>query len=424
MGAFGIDITLMQGVIVEQQITNFILENEYKKELGVVTEAEDSKLKAADEWIKKQVDRFIGLLKTWWGKIVHFVTKTIPSVVSGALKWLRGIFTHRQKTEKVDANKIDDSNKEKVKEACNQANAANIKEAAFDDEVIKELQGRTKDFVKTLGEREKENNGKPSEDNNPSQEKTEKIEKIKEVKQHAVNTLDTIKENSDKPEEKAEIQKTINNIEQGKVVELSSENLDYLEGNLIDLNLVHNFYHFWCIKVNQLSKITRDYILDSRKLIKHRNKENSRISKATRYEWINDDLKEDLPEAKKKYASYTNEKEEKNLKLATIGKSRSKRKLKKSDAEKTISEFEKDQKATTNQAKDIKETIEISISFFKDAKTDKNINQKALHSAINTCNFFMKECSLMYNDANQLFSIAITDLGNFLSTAKPCSGNK
>lgn len=35
-----------------------------------------------------------------------------------------------------------------------------------------------KDFVKTLGEREKENNGKPSEDNNPSQEKTEKIEKI------------------------------------------------------------------------------------------------------------------------------------------------------------------------------------------------------------------------------------------------------
>lgn len=68
MSAFGIDITLMQGCIVEQQITNFILENEYKKELRVVTEADEGKLKAAGEWIGKQVDRFIGLLKTWWGK--------------------------------------------------------------------------------------------------------------------------------------------------------------------------------------------------------------------------------------------------------------------------------------------------------------------------------------------------------------------
>lgn len=121
MSAFGIDITLMQGVIVEQQITNFILYNEYKKELGVVIEAEDSKLKAAGEWIEKQVDIFIGLLKTWWGKIVHFVTKTIPKYVFTALNWLRGIFHLRQKSEKVDATKIDDSNKEKVKEACNQA---------------------------------------------------------------------------------------------------------------------------------------------------------------------------------------------------------------------------------------------------------------------------------------------------------------
>lgn len=67
MSAFGIDITLMQGVIVEQQITNFILENEYKKELGVVTEAEDSKLKAAGEWIGKQVDRFHRALKNLVG---------------------------------------------------------------------------------------------------------------------------------------------------------------------------------------------------------------------------------------------------------------------------------------------------------------------------------------------------------------------
>lgn len=420
MNTFGIDITLMQGVIVEQQITNFILENEYEKELGIVTEADEGKLKAAGEWIGKQVDRFIGLLKTWWGKIVHFVTKTIPKVVGGALKWLRGIFTRRQKAEKVDASKIDDSNKEKVKEACNQANAANIKESTSNDEAVKELQGRMKEFAKTLGEREKENNEKPDEDNTPN---TEKIEKIKEVKQHAVNTLNTIKENSDKPEEKAEIEKTINNIEQGKVVELSSENLDYLEGNLIDLNLVNDFYSFWCGKMTQICNITTQEILGLRRMIKNRNKESFKLSRADKYEYINDELKVDIPEIKKEYTSYTNEKEKKNLKLATIEKSKSKRKIKKSDVEKNISEFEKDQKFTTDKAKDVKETIEISIGFFKDAKSDKDINQKGLHSAINFCNFFMKECSLMYNDANRLYSIAISDLGNFLTVAKPCSGN-
>jgi len=270
MSAFGIDITLMQGVIVEQQITNFILENEYKKELGVVTEAEDSKLKAAGEWIGKQVDRFIGLLKTWWGKIVHFVTKTIPKYVSIALNWVRGILHLRQKPEKVDATKIDDSNKEKVEEACNQANAATIKEKSINDKKeVQQSKAELNNFSKALGHEEKQDN---KNDNNLSIEEKIEIEKINAYKQQAINKLNGIKENSDKPEEKAEMQKTINNIEQGKVVELSSENLDYLEGNLIDLNLVHNFYHFWCIKVTQLSNITRDYILDSRKLIKHRNK--------------------------------------------------------------------------------------------------------------------------------------------------------
>lgn len=279
------------------------------------------------------------------------------------------------------------------------------------------------DFAKTLSEREKENNGKPSEDNNSSQEKTEKIEKIKEVKQHAINTLDTVKENSDKPEEKAELEKAVNNIKQGKVVELSSENLDYLEGNLIDLNLVNNFYTFWDHKFTQLSNIGRQDILSLRRMIKNRNIESKRVSRDEKYEYINDELKHGIPEVKKKYTSYANEKEKQNLKLMTIEKSKVKRKIKKSDAEKNINDFEKCQKLSTNKVKDIKEVIELSIGFFKDAKTDKDINQKALHSAINTCNFFMKECSLMYNDANQLFSIAITDLGNFLAAAKPCSGN-
>lgn len=67
MDSFAMNLTLMQATIIEQQITNFVLENEYQKQLGIVTE--DSKLKAAWQWIKEKIDRFIEIVKTWFGKL-------------------------------------------------------------------------------------------------------------------------------------------------------------------------------------------------------------------------------------------------------------------------------------------------------------------------------------------------------------------
>ena len=74
MDSFAMNLTLMQATIVEQQITNFVLENEYEKQLGLVTE--NSKLKAAWQRIKEKIDSFIGIIKTWFGKIMNFLTKT------------------------------------------------------------------------------------------------------------------------------------------------------------------------------------------------------------------------------------------------------------------------------------------------------------------------------------------------------------
>ena len=64
---FSMDTTLLQATILEQQITQFILEKEYKNELGVPVneEADDDKnaLQKAGAWIKDKIDKFIALIK-------------------------------------------------------------------------------------------------------------------------------------------------------------------------------------------------------------------------------------------------------------------------------------------------------------------------------------------------------------------------
>lgn len=414
MNTFGIDITLMQGVIVEQQITNFILENEYKKELGVVTEADEGKLKAASEWIGKQVDRFIGILKTWWGKIVHFVTKTIPKYVSIALNWVRGILHLRQKPEKVDANKIDDSNKKKVKEACNQANAATIKEkTANDKKEVQQSKTELNNFAKTLRNEEKQNN---ENDNNLSIEERIEIEKINAYKQQAINKLNNIKENSDKPEEKAEIEKAVNNIEQGKIVEFSSENNDYLEGNLVKLKSIQEFMNFWSRHANILDNYFGKIWDNSYAL------QNKDEYKQFNMRYINNGVKKEY-EDEDEYLSYTKEKENKKMSIKVIIKSKEKIKIKKTEIESNLKKFESYQKDNLKYISREKRHIEKMISIFNNYKKDKEINQKALHSYISKCNFYMKDVTLMQQDMSDLYQLTVTELGSFISTAKPCSGN-
>ena len=126
---FSMDTTLLQATILEQQITQFILEKEYKNELGIPIneETDDDKnaLQKAGAWIKDKIDKFIALIKRWAGIIGNFLTKTVPGWISKVINGLLVLLHIRQKTEKVDSTKIKNKNKEIVKTACDQASKAN-----------------------------------------------------------------------------------------------------------------------------------------------------------------------------------------------------------------------------------------------------------------------------------------------------------
>lgn len=126
---FAMDTTLLRATILEQQITQFILEKEYKNELGVPVneETDDDKnaLQKAGAWIKDKIDKFIALIKRWIKIIGNFLTKTVPEWIGKMVNTLLVLLHIRQKPEKVDATKIENKNKETVKAACSQASKAN-----------------------------------------------------------------------------------------------------------------------------------------------------------------------------------------------------------------------------------------------------------------------------------------------------------
>lgn len=228
--------------------------------------------------------------------------------------------------------------------------------------------------------------------------------------------MDTIKENSDKPEEKAEIQKTINNIEQGKVVELSSENSDYLEGNLVKLELIQEFINFWVKHANTLDEYF-DKIWSNGYTLRNKDEYSQYnikyINRGVKKEYEDDD----------EYLSYTKEKENKKMSIKAIIKSKEKIRIEKTVIESNFKKLESYQKDSLKYISKEKKHIEKMISIFNNYKKDKEINQKALCSYINKCNFYMKEATLMQQDMSELYQLTVTELGSFISTAKPCSSN-
>lgn len=181
---FAMDTTLLQATILEQQITQFILEKEYKNELGVPVneEADDDKnaLQKAGAWIKDKIDKFIALIKRWFGIIANFLTKKVPEWIKGKIDALLILLHLRQKTEKVDSSKIDTKNKNTVKQACNQANKANRVLIAAKEEK-KNTQTPTPKIsgLKDNNEEDSQNKEK-SKQGGISQETIEKAEKVKE----------------------------------------------------------------------------------------------------------------------------------------------------------------------------------------------------------------------------------------------------
>ena len=426
MDSFGINITLYQGMIVEQQITNFVLENEYNKELGVVTEADqESKLKAAGKWIKEKIDYFIGVIKTWFGKITHFLTKTLPQWISKQINRLLVLLHIRQKSVKIDDSKISEGNKEKVKETCKKANKLNIfkfiknkKKDEKSDDLSNDLKDIAASLEKTLdaaGEarnRMAEVNKKYEE----QQKKNEEFEKqVDKDLQEAKEFLKELEEKSNDAAEKAEIKKANDAIGKGETIEMASENLNYLEGSIIDLKLVDKFDEFWLSALNRLSFNVPLMSRSIKEGIKNYDNSLPEIPGKDLFKW-SDIRTHD-------YYSYSKAKAKENMNIQDIKKSKAKRKIEKTKVEYELNFLNTYEKLRKQSIDDIKKGISNTIDTLNSEKKKDQINHKILRTALNNCNFFMKESTLMLNDITALYTLAISECNNFLITATPCSGN-
>lgn len=111
--------------IFEQNLNYKILEGLYEDEKSaILNEAEDGKKKegkflTAVKFIGKQLKEFWNMIKTWWGRFVEFVTKTVPSKLREGFNKLLVIL-------KIKEDSIVDIN---VKD-CSEEEVKNVKKAA------------------------------------------------------------------------------------------------------------------------------------------------------------------------------------------------------------------------------------------------------------------------------------------------------
>lgn len=112
--------SLYQMNILEQNINYKILEGMYEeKKSSVLNEAKENKFLTFVKFIGKQLQEFWKMIKTWWGRFVEFVTKTVPSALRKGFDKLLTIL-------KIKENSIVDVN---VK-GCSEEETKNIKKAA------------------------------------------------------------------------------------------------------------------------------------------------------------------------------------------------------------------------------------------------------------------------------------------------------
>ena len=245
-------------------------------------------------------------------KIVEFITKTIPQFIKRITDRVLRLLKLRKDPEKVDASKISDANKETVKAACDQANKANMAEEAIKKQDDPEEQ---KPKIADSDERE-ETKSAPS---TPKEELKKKIENAKKV---SIDKLENIAEKSDSAEEKAEINKTVNNIKAGKTVELSSVNSDTLEGYIINIKDVNRVMELiWNYNKDEENGILIQFLITLNRRNNNKGAENTK-------EYIKGYVQDDIFN-KNTRQSYTKYKEEYNIKIKAIEKNKAKRKYEK-----------------------------------------------------------------------------------------------
>lgn len=436
---FIMDTTLLQATILEQQITQFILEKEYKNELGVpVNEEADDKnaLQKAGAWIKDKIDKFIALIKRWAGIIGNFLTKTVPGWISKVINTLLVLLHIRQKTEKVDATKIESKNKETVKTACAQASKANRVIVAAKEEKKNKIVAAPK--ISGF----KDNDGTLSQNKSEESQDTaatvqpEIVEKAEKVKDEAIKKLEEVKEKSDSPAEKQEVEKAIKNIEAEKQVELVEEKLDYLEGNMIDYDL---YCKYCSISDNSFSLVANRVNSDNSQIMRHLNKLLSKNDSELQswdkhYLRVHDDednnglsndrLKIVINGKKgKDYGyglSYTEYKKDIGFSIDKLQGSNKKQILKKDLISQRV-------KAVSNnyrkeQSNKLMKSCKELVNTLEKMKSLPNIDQKLWQEAMHIANEYLHDSVFLANDDIKIQSIFLKSARNFLITAKPCKG--
>lgn len=426
MDSFAMNLTLMQATIVEQQITNFVLENEYEKQLGLVTE--NSKLKDAGKWIKERIDHFIEIIKSWWSKIVHFLTKTLPEWAAKKKKWLLELLHIRQKAVKVDDSKINEGDREKVKETCKKASRINIfkfaknkKKGEDGDSLSSDLKDITNSLEKAVENGEEihkrvENDFKKWDED---QKKNEEFDKQAEKNlQEAKDFLKNLENKSDNPAEKAELKKAADAIEQGKPVETTSEKDQNLEGNLIDIDLCKTYLSFISDSFRTLHDTTHGVLFpdDIREDIDNGDANDDRYKK-----YINRQINK-YADRIDNYKRYNELKNEYKMDFSNLEKSIEKRKMLKSEVEQEINQCDM-RKYFENSVKILQKTTTNMVREYEDLKSVEFIDQKALAKAISASKAYMEDSTQLAKDLSKTQNLLMTGLTNFLTTAKPCSNN-
>lgn len=397
--------------IINQQISYFILREEYENERGYVTEG----LKEVGAWIKDKVDKFIKLIKSWFGKIWNFLTKTVPAAISKLVNNIL-VFLHlKKKPVVVNENKIQEKNKGKVKEACKKANKANavIQAAEANDASIPKISSPT------TSPEEKENTSSPAEEEKKENDNSkpiisqETLKKAEAVKQEAVNVLADVAATSVEIEEKKEVQLAISAIKENKQVITSSqekESSGYLKGSCIKIGDAFKYLDCCEQAVEQLGRSFKDL-------------------KTTKTIIRNDSLnKVDITDDTAKYAQdqFTNFKSYAEIKKSLGANKYSKYKVKTvqrllSD---DVAKYAKDADARSKKIEKINlkatvqsmvDTLEKSKEEFTNNGSDKSV--KKLNVIMNYYKHYLKEAGDSVADASNVACGIVKQLNLFLHTA-------
>ena len=452
MNNFTINTLVMQGIIIEQNISYFILENKYQKELGFVTEADqESKFETAKNWIKKKISDFINIIRSWASAIIKFLTKTLPEWLSRQFNKLLIFLNIRQKAETVNMNNIVEGNRQKVKDGCRRANHANMilhanKEKQNEpsslmadleniskqaDDIIK----RTDENIKQLHKQNAERQAKNDED---LKKHEENLKNAKKTVDDVCDLLDKMakKNEEDKKiiaeqqKQKEELEKIIKDLKEGKIVEpVENKKSDtILEGYMLDRVLLDKFttaiqQFYWKID-DATSQSTANILKVQANVYGKSDDDITRREERTIKKFggnMNTRLDMFLDEYRNYYPShgYIGYKKEHNLSVEAVANSLKKCKLEKKMIENEVNDYRKSFSKPFIKKESLLKNCKELIACFEKAKTIDNLNAELVNVCIHIATVYLRDATALINDNAKLQTLLINTLSNFLVNGTP-----